>query len=57
MEEIFQVVMAKNLQKLMINTKAQTQEVQKTLNKTNRREKNKNPIIFKLQNTKDKGKI
>ena len=49
--------MAKNLQKLMINTKGQTQEVQKTLNKTNRREKNKNPIIFKLQNTKDKGKI
>lgn len=49
--------MAKNLPKLMINTKAQIQEVQKTLNKTNKREKNKNSIIFKLQNTKDKGKI
>jgi len=49
--------MAKNLQKLMINTKPQIQEVRKTVNKTNKREKNKNSIIFKLQNTKDKRKI
>lgn len=56
MEKIFEVIMAKNVPKLMTDTKIHIQETQKTP-KISTKKCTPRPILLKLQKTKNKEEI
>ena len=56
MEEIFEVIVAENFLKLIIDTKAQILGGQRILSRINNKKSTTRQITFKLQKTKDKGK-